>query len=71
MHLVLPDLLRTDPSGEKFSGRAKVLKELVEHHADEEEKRNVSSREEDSVPRGADDAGQLMQSRKQELLRSH
>jgi len=36
--LVLPDLVRTDPSSEQFSGRAKVLKELVEHHADEEEK---------------------------------
>ena len=36
--LVLPDLLKTDPSTENFSGRAKVLKELVEHHADEEEK---------------------------------
>jgi hemerythrin-like domain-containing protein len=36
--LVLPDLERTEPSSEKFSGRAKVLKELIEHHADEEEK---------------------------------
>src|SRR5204863_9110781 len=36
--LVLPDLERTAPDSEKFSGRAKVLKELVEHHADEEEK---------------------------------
>jgi hemerythrin superfamily protein len=36
--LVLPDLLGTDPSTENFSGRAKVLKELVEHHAAEEEK---------------------------------
>jgi hemerythrin-like domain-containing protein len=36
--LVLPDLERTEPTSEKFSGRAKVLKELVEHHADEEEK---------------------------------
>jgi hemerythrin-like domain-containing protein len=36
--LVLPDLVGTDPSSEKFSGRAKVLKELVEHHADEEER---------------------------------
>jgi hemerythrin superfamily protein len=36
--LVLPDLLGTDPSTENFSGRAKVLKELVEHHAGEEEK---------------------------------
>jgi hemerythrin superfamily protein len=36
--LVLPDLEKTTPDSEKFSGRAKVLKELVEHHADEEEK---------------------------------
>lgn len=35
--LVLPDLLGTDVPSEKFSGRAKVLKELVTHHADEEE----------------------------------
>lgn len=28
--LVLPDLLKTDPTSEKFSGRAKVLKELIE-----------------------------------------
>jgi len=36
--LVLPDLERTEPGSDRFSGRAKVLKELVEHHADEEEK---------------------------------
>jgi hemerythrin-like domain-containing protein len=36
--LVLPDLKKTSPSSEQFSGRAKVLKELIEHHADEEEK---------------------------------
>lgn len=36
--LVLPDLLDTAPDSEKFSGRAKVLKELVTHHAREEEK---------------------------------
>jgi hypothetical protein len=36
--LVLPDLLKTKPDSERFAGRAKVLKELVEHHADEEEK---------------------------------
>lgn len=35
--LVLPDLLKTEPDSEKFSGRAKVLKELFEHHAKEEE----------------------------------
>lgn len=36
--LVLPDLEKTDPASDQFSGRAKVLKELVEHHAGEEEK---------------------------------
>jgi hypothetical protein len=36
--MVLPDLKKTPPTSEKFSGRAKVLKELIEHHADEEEK---------------------------------
>lgn len=36
--LVLPDLIGTDPASEKFSGRAKVFKELIEHHAKEEEK---------------------------------
>ena len=36
--LVLPDLEKTDPGSDRFSGRAKVLKELIEHHAGEEEK---------------------------------
>ncbi|MEO7324099.1 MAG: hypothetical protein ABIW82_04645 [Dokdonella sp.] len=36
--LVLPDLIGSDPGSEQFSSRAKVLKELVEHHASEEEK---------------------------------
>ena len=35
--LVLPDLLNTKPDSEQFSGRAKVLKELIEHHVKEEE----------------------------------
>ncbi|WEN14861.1 hemerythrin domain-containing protein [Rhodanobacter sp. AS-Z3] len=36
--LVLPDLLKTAVDSEQFSGRAKVLMELVKHHADDEEK---------------------------------
>lgn len=36
--LVLPDLVKTEPASLSFSGRAKVLKELVEHHAGEEER---------------------------------
>lgn len=36
--LVLPDLLETEVASERFGGRAKVLMDLVEHHAGEEEK---------------------------------
>ncbi|GAB1595081.1 hemerythrin domain-containing protein [Lysobacter claricitrinus] len=66
--LVLPDLLATDVTSDRFSGRAKVLKELVEHHAKEEETemfktaRKVLSREE------LDELGTRMEARKKELL---
>ena len=35
--LVLPDLKATSPSTLEFSGRVKVVKELLEHHIEEEE----------------------------------
>lgn len=35
--LVLPDLKTTDPSTPEFTGRVKVIKELLEHHIEEEE----------------------------------
>lgn len=35
--LVLPDLKNTDPGTREFSGRVKVVKELLEHHIEEEE----------------------------------
>lgn len=67
--LVLPDLLSTDVGSEKFSGRAKVLKELVEHHAGEEEKemfpraKKLMSKDELAA------LGEQLQARKDELLR--
>ena len=66
--LVLPDLLGTDPASDNFSGRAKVLKELVFHHAKEEESdmfpraRELMSKEELTT------LGEQMAARKQELL---
>ena len=36
--LVLPELKASDPGGEIFGAKATVLKELIEHHAGEEEK---------------------------------
>ena len=35
--LVLPDLKKTDPTTPEFAGRVKVVKELLEHHIEEEE----------------------------------
>ena len=37
VHGIIPLLRKTDPGSEQFSARAKVLKDLVEHHAEEEE----------------------------------
>lgn len=36
-NVVLPDLEKTDPETDEFTGYARVLKEFVEHHAEEEE----------------------------------
>ena len=68
--LVLPDLLGTDVQSDQFGGRAKVLKELIEHHANEEEK--------DMFPRAREllgkdelvELGARMQARKDQLMRA-
>jgi hemerythrin-like domain-containing protein len=65
--LVLPEVNEGDKAGEEFAAKAKVLKELVEHHAGEEEKemfpkaRKVLSRAE------LQDLGDRMAQRKKEL----
>ncbi|HSN71396.1 MAG TPA: hemerythrin domain-containing protein [Steroidobacteraceae bacterium] len=69
--LVLPDLLKTDPGTDQFAGRAKVLRELVEHHADEEESemfpraRTAMSRDE------LETLGAQIQARKEALGEAH
>jgi hemerythrin-like domain-containing protein len=67
--LVLPDLRKTSPTSEKFSGRAKVLKELVEHHADEEEKDMFKKASKAMSKEELAELGQKMSERKQELQR--
>ena len=65
--LVLPEVNDGEKGGEEFAAKAKVLKELVEHHAGEEEKemfpkaRKVFSRTE------LQDLGDRMAQRKKEL----
>ena len=66
--LVLPDLLATDVTSDQFSGRAKVLKELVEHHAGEEEKEMFPRARELLSKEELTDLGERMAQRKEELL---
>ena len=66
--LVLPDLLSTRAASEQFSGRAKVLKELVEHHADEEEKTMFPRARELLDKATLEELGARMEKRKAELL---
>ena len=65
--LVLPDLRKTSPTSEKFSGRAKVLKELVEHHADEEEADMFKKASKSMTKEQLADLGKKMSERKHEL----
>ncbi|HEY6941702.1 hemerythrin domain-containing protein [Dokdonella sp.] len=66
--LVLPDLLGTDAGSEQFSGRAKVLKELVEHHADEEEKEMFPRAKKLLSRQELAELGEQLEARKQQLL---
>jgi hemerythrin-like domain-containing protein len=66
--IVLPEIAATDPASEAFGAKAKVLKELVTHHAKEEERdmfpeaKKVLSEEE------LLQLGERMQAKKDEML---
>jgi hemerythrin-like domain-containing protein len=67
--LVLPDLLNTEPDSEQFSGRAKVLKELIEHHIKEEET-DLFKQAKDLLDKTTLQAlGESMAKRKEEVLK--
>ena len=66
--LVLPDLEKTDPASECFGGRAKVLKELIEHHAGEEEKEMFPRARKLLDAAELEELGARMEARKRELL---
>jgi hemerythrin superfamily protein len=68
--LVLPDLKKTDPGGVEFSGRIKVLRELVEHHADEEEEEMFPEAKKIMSKGDLQELGQRIQKRKAELKKS-
>lgn len=68
VHSVLPALKKTDAATELFSARAKVLKDLIEHHAEEEED-ELFPRSRKLLDRATlRDLGERMQRRKLELM---
>lgn len=66
--LVLPELKSVDPGGEVFGAKATVLKELIEHHADEEEKEMFPKARKVLGAAELRDLGARMESRKKDLL---
>lgn len=67
--IILPKLKATSPDGELFGARAKVLKDLIFHHAKEEEKEMFKSAREMFDRDEMKSLGDQMQRRKRELLR--
>jgi hemerythrin-like domain-containing protein len=66
--LVLPDLSATDADSVEFAGRAKVLKDLIEHHAEEEEQEMFPRARELLSEEELLELGSEMEERKEELL---
>lgn len=65
--LVMPDLKKADPGGVEFSGRVKVLRELIEHHASEEEEEIFEQVRKTMSEAELEELGERMQARKKEL----
>ena len=65
--LVLPEVKECDPAGEIFAAKAKVLKEIIEHHADEEEEEMFKRARKAMSAAELKDLGARMQERKRQL----
>lgn len=66
--LVLPDLQKTNSAIEQFSCRVKVLKEMIEHHADEEEQGMFKQAHESMSRAGLRELGESMAARRKDLM---
>ena len=65
--MVLPALKATNPKSPEFEAKAKVLKDLVEHHAREEENQMFASARQLMNDQQLEALGELMQQRKETL----
>jgi hemerythrin superfamily protein len=68
--LVLPDLKQTDPGTPEFSGRVKVVKELLEHHIEEEETEMFPQANKLLGKAKLEELGQLMEAMKADYKKS-
>lgn len=68
--LVLPDLLNTDPGIVEFSGRLKVLKELLEHHIEEEEEEMFKEAQKLMSSEELSTLGKQMEEKKVKLMKA-
>ncbi|UAW97513.1 hemerythrin domain-containing protein [Halopseudomonas nanhaiensis] len=66
--LVLPDLKKTDVGTVEFSGRIKVLKEMLEHHIEEEESEMFPEAEKILNKQELAELGERMEKKKKMLL---
>lgn len=67
--LILPDLEKTEPSSVEFAGRAKVLKDMVGHHIEEEEQEMLPKAGELLGEERLEELGAQMETRRKELRR--
>ena len=65
--LVLAELPQVDPEDERFEAKMTVLSELVEHHADEEEKEMFPEAKKQLSEDVRNELGTRMETRKEEL----
>jgi hemerythrin superfamily protein len=65
--MLLPELMPLDPSSDAFRAKAKVLRELFEHHAGEEEEDMFPRAETLFTPARLDDLGAQMAARRMDL----
>ncbi|MFC2971084.1 hemerythrin domain-containing protein [Azotobacter bryophylli] len=65
--LVMPDLEKTDPSAVEFAGRVKVLKDMVDHHIEEEEQEMFPKASELLGKDRLEELGEEMENRKKAL----
>ena len=65
--MVMPELKSSDPASEQFGAKAKVMKDLIEHHAEEEETEMFPKARKVMSAEQLRDLGLRLQRRKKEL----